>query len=328
MSIQKTYTKKRGQLFSSAIFTGLAIGFTMISVYSQFKFYKILFGLVTAVLISAVLEITRIASLFKFLHTKSTKTAATITMGAYILTAGVSAWGAINSFTTEVIQKEMENRFEETEQMHLIKTAYSRKIAGKLAEIKREISRLQTATAKYPKSKYWQNRMSQQVTARHDLITRREAFLNEQLKSEDTEKWIQANAAKLGLKIERPSRAKKSLKSVALALKELWGIEAGTAKKIIGIVITLTVEAGILILAFLGVAERKTERVTDVTGVTEKVTPQFDDEHVAKFIEASREHFKETGELLPMRKLTSNLRPIRKFFEGLDQEEQKNYFDA
>jgi hypothetical protein len=328
MSMQKPLTKKHGQLFSRVVFTGLAIGFTMISVYSQFKFYKILFGLATAVLISAVLETTRIASLFKFLHTKSTKTAAIITMGAYILTAGVSAWGAINSFTTEVIQKDRESRFEETEQIHLIKTAYSKKIDRQLAEIKKEISKLQTATAKYPKSKYWQNRMSQQVTARHELINRREAFLNERPERGDTEKWIQTNAAKLGLKIERPSREKDSLASVTQALKELWGIEAGNAKKIIGIVITLTVEAGILILAFLGVAERKTEGVTDMTGVTETVTPQFNDEHVAKFIEANKAHFKETGELLPMRKLTSNLRPVRKAFEGFDREELKKYFEA
>ena len=45
-------------------------------------------------------------------------------------------------------------------------------------------------------------------------------------------------------------------------------MQTATAKKIIGIVITLTVETGILILAFLGVAERINEGVTDVTGVT------------------------------------------------------------
>ncbi|MGD2084572.1 MAG: hypothetical protein PVH61_00160 [Candidatus Aminicenantes bacterium] len=328
MSLQKPLSKRRGRQFSKMLFTGLAIGFTMISVFSQFKFYQILFGVSSAALISGVLETTRIASLFKFLHTKSTKTVAILTMGTYILTAGVSAWGAINSFTTEVIQKDRESRFNDTEQIHLIKTAYSKKIDGKLAVIEKEISRLQTAIAKYPKSTYWQNRMSQQVTACHELTIRREAFLNEQPKSEDTEKWIQANAAKLGLQIERPSREKDSFNSVTQALKELWGIEAGTAKKIIAIIVTLTVEAGILILAFLGVAERKNEGVTDVAGVTETVTAQLNDEHVAKFIEANKAHFKETGELLPMRKLTSNLRPVRKAFEGFDREELKKYFEA
>jgi hypothetical protein len=130
------------------------------------------------------------------------------------------------------------------------------------------------------------------------------------------------------LKIEQPSQEKESLKSVTQALKELWGIEAGTAKKIIGIVITLTVEAGILILAFLGVAERKNEGVTDVTGVTNTVTLQPDDDQVTKFIDANREHFKKKGELLPMRKLTVNLRPVRKAFEGLDREELNKYFEA
>ena len=64
-----------------------------------------------------------------------------------------------------------------------------------------------------------------------------------------------------------------------------------------------------------------------MTGVTETVTSQFDDEHVAKFIEANREHFIETGELLPMRKLTTNLRPVRKAFEGLGREELEKLFE-
>jgi hypothetical protein len=211
-------------------------------------------------------ETTRIASLFKFLHTRTGKAAGALTVTAYILTAGVSAWGAINSFTTEVIQKEIKSSFDETAKIHLIKTAYSKKIEEKISLLEKEVFKMQTATAKYPKSKYWINRLSQAVTNRHELITQCEKFLNEQPKGEEIEKWIQANSAKLGLKIEQPSQEKESLKSVPQALKELWGIEAGTAKKIIGIVITLTVEAGILILAFLGVAERRNEGVTDVTG--------------------------------------------------------------
>lgn len=322
--------------FLRTVFTILAVGFTLISVYSQFKFYRVLFGIQTAALISIVLETTRIASLFKFLHTRSNKVAGALTIAAYILTASISAWGAINSFTTEVIMRERQSGFEETMQIQRIKTAYSKKIDGKLSVIEKQISRLQTATAKYPTSRYWQNRMSQAVTQRHKIITQRQNFLNEQPKREEIEKWIQANAAKLGLKIEEPSQEEESLKSVTLALYELWGIEAGTAKKILGIVITMTVEAGILLLAFLGSVDRKnevtgvteavTEFVTVTDGVTKTVTSHPDNEQVVKFIEANRDHFKKKGKLLPMRKLTVNLRPVRKTFEGFDREELEKMF--
>lgn len=332
MKKQKAPTKTEKHHLSKTVFTALAIGFSLISVLSQYKFYQILFGVSTAVLVSGVLETTRLASLFKYLHTINTKIAGSLTLVAYILTAGISAWGAINSFTTEVIQKERLNRFENAEQIHLIKTAFSKKIDGKLAAVEKEISRLQTATAKYPKSKYWNNRMSQQVTTRHKLITQQEKFLNGQPKRGETEIWIQANAAKLGLRMGRASRENEAFESVTEALKELWGIGAGTAKKIIGIVITLTVEAGILILAFLGVSERKNETVTDVGTVTDSVTNPVtthpDEEQMTKFIEANRAHFEATGELLPMRKLTVNLRPVRKAFENFDQEELEKYFEA
>ena len=46
--------------------------------------------------------------------------------------------------------------------------------------------------------------------------------------------------------------------------------------------------------------------------VINSVTQDIDEELLKKFIEANSEHFKKTGELLPMRKLTVNLRPVRK----------------
>lgn len=94
-----------------------------------------------------------------------------------------------------------------------------------------------------------------------------------------------------------------------------------------------------LLLAFLGVAERKSRGVTEVAeavtdtvtvteGVTGLITQDIGKEQLKKFIEANREHFENTGELLPMRKLNVNLRPVRKAFEGLDREELNKYFEA
>jgi hypothetical protein len=148
--------------------------------------------------------------------------------------------------------------------------------------------------------------------------------------------------------------------SVTQALKELWGLEKATAQKIMGIVVTITVELSILLLSFLANAGKKSRSVIDVTksrepsrisrgvtkgqknhgsviNVTKKittredllnmVTPDIDEITLEKFVEANREHFEKTGELLPMRKLSMNLRPVRKIFEGFDRESLAKLFE-
>ena len=114
-----------------------------------------------------------------------------------------------------------------------------------------------------------------------------------------------------------------------------------------GIVVTITVELSILLLSFLANAGRKSRSVTDMIksrepsritqGVTKKittredllnmVTPEIDEITLEKFGTANREHFEKTGELLPMRKLSMNLRPVRKIFEGFDRESLLKLFE-
>jgi hypothetical protein len=336
----------------------LAAGFTLISAYNGFTFYKVLFGLSMAVLITVTFEITRLACLFSFVRTG--KRIGTLAAATYMIVASVCAFAAINSFTYDVILRDRASQGQYRQQIHIIKQAYSRKIDEKITALERDVTYIEKMMAKYHGRLYWERRLSQSVTKRDKLITQRDEFLN--TTPENPEQWIKANSAMLGLELDNPSRDSEVMISVTQALKELWGLEKATAQKIMGIVVTITVKLSILLLSFLANAGKKSRSVIDVTksrepsrisrGVTkgkknhgspgrqgsvtkkittrdellDMVTPDVDEITLKKFVEASREHFEKTGELLPMRKLSMNLRPVRKIFEGFDRESLAKLF--
>ena len=147
--------------------------------------------------------------------------------------------------------------------------------------------------------------------------------------------------------MEKPSSDSEDMISVTQALKELWGLEKATAQKIMGIVVTLTVELSIILLSFLAHASRPKEKPRSVAGVasvakagkkshgvakSQEMSPSvvsvadIDEESMEKFLDANREHFEQKGKLLPMKKLNKNLRPIRKIVMSFTQENLKEMF--
>lgn len=334
---------------SRVTLTFLAAGFTLISAYNGFTFYKVLFGLSMAVLITVTFEITRLACLFSFVRTG--KKIGTLAVATYMTVASVCAFAAINSFTYDVILRDRASQTQYREQIHMIKKAYSRKIEEKITALEGDITYIEKMMAKYRGRLYWERRLSQTVMNRDKLITQRDEFLN--AIPENPEQWIKAKSAMLGLELENPSLDSEEMISVTQALKELWGLEKATAQKIMGIVVTITVELSILLLSFLANAGKKSRNVIDVTksrsvikgqknhgsviNVTKKITtredllniitPDIDEITLEKFVTVNREHFEKTGELLPMRKLSMNLRPVRKIFEGFDRESLAKLFE-
>jgi hypothetical protein len=344
---------------SRVTLTLLAAGFTLISAYNGFTFYKVLFGFSMAVLITVTFEVTRLACLFSFV--RAGKKIGLLGILTYIVVACVCTFSAINSFTYEIIKRDRASQGQYREQIHLIKQAYSRKIEEKITALDRDVTYIEKMMAKYHGRLYWKRRLSQTVMNRDKLITKRDEFLN--TIPENPEQWIKAKSAMLGLELDNPSRDSEDMISVTQALKELWGLEKATAQKIMGIVVTITVELSILLLSFLANAGKKSRGVVDVTksrepsrisrGVTEdrknhgspgsqgnvtkkittredllnSVTPDIDEITLEKFVTANREHFEKSGELLPMRKLSMNLRPVRKIFEGFDRESLEKLFE-
>jgi len=312
--------KSRGKISSiqKVFFSFLALGFTLISAWNGFNFYRIIFGLSMSVLIVSVFEIARIACLFRFMYTRE-KTGFLAIM-IYTMVASVCAFAAINSFTSEVVYRNRESEREFKIQALNIKQDYSKKTEAKLVAINRDIRYLENKVAKYHNSDYWKRRLSQVIINRDKIISERDRFLNTD--PGNLEKWVKVHSALLGLNMKQASRENNEMASITQALKDLWGMGKDTAQKIIGIVITVTVELSILLLSFLGSAQEAsyndvTNESPGRTSLSRKLDSRFGNILVNKFIQKNRSYFKKTGNLLPMRKLSNNLRPVRRFFQDI-----------
>lgn len=309
-----------------AIFALLALGFTLISTWNGFNFYRVIFGLSMAVLISSVFEITRFACLFRFMNTG--KNVGFLSIVLYIIVASVCAFASINSFTQEIIHRNRIRESEQRNQIHIIKKAYLEREKERFNTLDRDIRYLENKVAKYPDRDYWKRRLSQIKTNRDAFVKERDSFIN--INPENPEQWISEKSALLGLKLEKPSGESEEMTSVIQALRELWGFEKITAQKIMGIVVTLTVELSILLLAFLASVKVRswsvTKKITNRKELLKILHNNFEEKHVKKFLSLSRDHLSRKGKLPPMRKLSMNLRPIRIFLQDSDNEKLKELF--
>lgn len=308
------------------IFTLLAAGFTLISAWNGFNFYRVIFGLSMAILISVTFEIARFACLFRYVNTIGR--IGILAFSLYILTASVCAFASINAFTAEVIRRNRINEKEFHIQIDKIKQVYSEKAAEKLAGFEKDIQYLENKVALYPQRDYWQKRLSRYVIKRDKFITERDKFLNQN--PDNPEHWIRVQSSILGLTFSELSGQSEEMISVTLALRELWGLEKITAQKIMGIVVTLTVELSILLLAILATMEKKprveTKKPSVKRGLLEKIQAKFEEKDVKKFLELSKDYFKRTGKLPPKRKLNMSVRPIREYLSDFERSSLKELF--
>jgi hypothetical protein len=267
--MKKESIKQKSRM-QRALLTFLAAGFTLISAYNGFTFYKVNFGLSMAILIGATFEVARFACLFSF--KRKEKKIGALSIVTYIIVASVCAFAAINSFTYEVILRERAGRDQYRDQVHKIKQAYTRSMAEKITGVAKEITHIEKILSSYPKSATWKRRLAMAVAKRDHLVADRDKFLNQE--PENLEQWIKANSALLGMKLEGKSRESEEMISVTKALEELWGLDKGTAKKIMAIVVTATVELSIILLSFLaGVIDKPRRAVegAEVDGVAGKI---------------------------------------------------------
>jgi hypothetical protein len=306
-------------------FAFLAVGFTFISAYNGFNFYRIIFNLFTAILISTVFEIARLSSLFSLFRLKEKKKILSTVI--YVIVASVCAFASINYFTSRVIEQNLAEEKEYEIRIHMIKKAYSERMEEKLETLNRDINYLENMIAKYPDRDYWKRRLLQIQINRDNLIAERDKFLGEN--PENPGEWIQKNSAKLGLDLKELPKESEKITSVNQALRELWGLKKVTAQKIIGIILTFTIELLIILLAFLSsgrIGSDRFERITDEKTLMEILGSHFDEKAVRKFLSVSRDYFRKKRKLPPLRRLNPNLRPIRKAMEGFDQESLKKIF--
>jgi hypothetical protein len=175
--------------------------------------------------------------------------------------------------------------------------------------------------AKYPDSSYWKRRLSQYVLNRDKEIEKRDRFM--QTNPANPEQWVKSRSPLLGLKIEKLSQESEDITSIKLALKEVWGLDEVTTQKIIGIIVTVTVELCILLFSIIAAERRKplnvSKEIVENKNVLEALHYNFGETEVKKFLTACKKHFKKTGKILPMRKMNPNLRPIMEYLKTYDR---------
>jgi hypothetical protein len=305
---------------NTAAFTAIAFCLTIISAYNGFKFYNTLFGLFLAVVISATFETSRLACLFRYRN--SEKRIGFLTLILYAITAIVCAFASINSFTSEVIRRNRLNENVFQEQIYNIKKTFSEIAAKKISELNKNIEYLQNQTAKYPNSNYWKRKLSLYITNRDNEIARRDEFL--EINPKNPEQWIRAKSPLFGLEIKNLSGENEALISVKLALKEVWGLSDVSTKKIIGIVVTVTIELCILLFAILATEKRNqgnvVQEIVEKKNLLETLQADFGERPLKRFLKQVKNHYERTGKLLPLQKVTPNTRPIMKYLNQLDRE--------
>jgi hypothetical protein len=308
------------------VFTFIAFCLTIISAYNGFKFYNTLFGLFMAVMISATFEVSRFACLFRYRN--SQKRVGVLTLILYTITAIVCAFASINSFTAEVVRRNRLNEKEVQAKIYEIKKAYSEKAIEKITSLNKNIKYLENQVAKYPESNYWKRRLAQYVLNLDKEIAERDRFL--QTNPDNPEQWLRAQAPLLGLEIKTLSLESEAMTSVKHALNEVWGLSNVTTQKLIGTVVTVTVELCILLFVILATERRKSEsllkRITEKRNLPETLRFNFGESQVKRFLSISRKHFERTGELPPMRRLNTTLRPILEYLKDIDRESLQGIF--
>ncbi|MFW6140783.1 MAG: hypothetical protein ACOC5S_05465 [Acidobacteriota bacterium] len=326
----RTTKKNRTPMVIKVVFGLLAIGFTGISAVNGLHFYNVIFGIKMAVMITGVFEIARLACLFRFADRKRAELLSII---IYIAVASTCAFASVNSFSSRVIFRSFAEEIEQAEKIREIKQAYSERTEKTIQERTRDIRYIENIIAKNPErdsSDYWNRRLSQIKANYHDIITERDKFLATD--PENPNQWIQANAPMLGVKLGPESEESKEIRSVAMALEQLWGLEKKTAKKLVGAVVTVVVELSILLLAFLSSVEKaqygkeKSRKSATRNEILESLFSDFDEKTVMKFLSVSEDCYRRTGKLPPMRKLSPNLRKVKKALENFDQESLKKLF--
>ena len=303
-----------------AAFALLALGFTLISALNGLEFYKILFGFQTAVLITSVFETARVACLFRFAGSGSLRD--WIAIPIYVVVAGVCAFASINSFGAKVARQGYAEEAALKAQVEMIKKSYAAKMEDKLKASNKDIVYAEAMTAQFPESDYWSRRLGQLVTSRDAVKAERDAFLSET--PEDLEKWVNAKVALLGLKSEAPSKESEEMRSVTSTLGETWKMSRARAQKLVGVIVTITIELSILLLAFLSAGGRRRGENANVmesndfiTGLNEK----HGEKAVRKFFAAAAVHYRKTAKLPPLRRLSPGIRPVARALKNADGKE-------
>lgn len=234
------------------LFGLFSFGLTLISMQSGFFFYKILFGISTAILATGVFEILRLATLLYLslnLETKKKVVAGIL----YLMVAFICAFAASSSFHARIIESYQRDLLPYTTVMEgrasVIQQKYAEIYAQKLSDIEEKIDICRKKTILEPNSTYWPNRLAQVLEDRHAVITERDSLISSVPDEDKIGDWVERHAAITGVSFEALPLSRLGAAAITEAVHELWDIGELSVKKLMALAIVLAIEIGIILLA-------------------------------------------------------------------------------
>ncbi len=289
------------------------LGLTLVSVLAGFELYNGMFNLVTAILCSVIFETIRVGCLWSLAVDRWTTRI--VAVPVYVLVTLTCAFASVTSFHAKIVASHdaamRPLKQEHSRRIDLIKRAYAKEAEIKLAELDGKIDICRQNLAKDPSQTYWKNRLDQRMTDRGTVVAARDSLLHA-APVENAEVWINAHAAILGLELKPVSSIVRGSLATTRAVTELWGISELTAKKIVSVIIVVTTECGILLLALLAGSGMEPYRTPNGKRLFKRLKAQFDHDEIKSFLEKCRAAIEETGKLPLTRQLSKKQRELHK----------------
>lgn len=301
------------------VLMGVVVGLTLISLFAGFHFYRSLFDIKVAVLCCVLFEIIRLGCLWSFVILNWLNKLITIPL--YIFVSLICALAAITSFHSSIIERQKQDQkpLEEelSRRINIIKHEYAKRISNELIILNEKIDICQRKLALNPDAVYWKNRLSQRTTERQQLQEERDRFLSEQI-TDQKEEWISRNASILSIEFEPLSSSIGGSTHTTKAIEQLWGISEIRTKKIVSIIIVLTVEFGILLLSLLA-----KENVPKIKAIIENSNIQilkekFEDHEINRFLSRCQDFLTQYNRLPFSRELGKKQREMLKLVSQSD----------
>ena len=247
------------------LFIGLSVGLTVISLWAGIGAYAALFGWGMAVLISAIFEILRLSTLYSISLFDGFYRRLILVL--YAMVAVVCFSAGIVSFSAKVIEsqdlRQIEIKAGMSEDAYKLKHAFSLKIDERIKQLEKDKDKIRTQLASNPESKIWGGRLTENEKRINEANEERDKFLFDAAAAKESVSWIATWKAKLGVEDVKDSY-KELASPTSRAATEIFGVNDLQLQKWAGIVITLAVEIGIILLAILGINIKK-EEDSDIT---------------------------------------------------------------
>jgi hypothetical protein len=211
----------------------------------------------------------------------------------YILIAGTCFLAAITSFQARIIesQEKAMRPINDVRNNNLIriKSAIASQNSKQLDELDSKIDVCQRKLAWNPQSHYWQNRFGQLTTLRQRLVASRDSLLSI-LPQDVNDEWLATQAAMFDVTLQSLPAQAGSAVATTQAIRELWGVSEMQAKRIISLVIAVSVECAIVLLSLLSIGDRKVapKKKPQSGGLLQRLRQEYSDTHIRQFLEKNQ----------------------------------------